>query len=70
MGSPSLRFLSTVQGKLKVFAVMNLKILFTFMLCVLLEKKSVALMALAKALAYTQKNIEQTSQVRILNSKS
>lgn len=51
MGSPIVRFLFTVQGRLKIFANMNLKILLTFMLCVELEKNSVAFIALAYALA-------------------
>lgn len=51
MGSPTVRFRSTVQGRLKSLAVMNLKILFTLMLCVALEKKRVAFIALAYALA-------------------
>ena len=52
MGSPIVKFLSTVHGKLKSLAMMNLKILFTLMLCVALEKKRVAFIALAYALAY------------------
>lgn len=51
MGSPIVRFRSRVQGRLKSFAVMNLKILFTLMLYVALEKKRGAFRALAYALA-------------------
>jgi hypothetical protein len=51
MGSPMVRLRSTVHGRLKSLAVMNLKILFTLMLCVALEKKRVAFIALAYALA-------------------
>lgn len=51
MGSPMVRFLCGVQGKLKSLAVMNLKILFTFILWVALEKNRVAFIALAYALA-------------------
>ncbi len=52
MGSPTVRLRSTVHGRLKSLAVMNLKILFTLMLCVELEKKRVAFIALAYALAW------------------
>jgi hypothetical protein len=55
MGSPMVRFRSTVQGRLKSLAVMNLKILFTLMLCVALEKKRVAFIALAYARACSQR---------------
>jgi cobalamin synthase len=41
---------------LKSLAVMNLKILFTLMLCVALEKKRVAFIALAYARACQQTN--------------
>jgi hypothetical protein len=51
MGSPMVRLRSTVHGRLKSLAVMNLKILFTLMLCVALEKKRVAFIALAYARA-------------------
>lgn len=51
IGSPMVRLRSNVQGKLKSLAVMNLKILFTFMLYVALEKNSVAFSAFAYALA-------------------
>jgi len=51
MGSPTFRFLSTVQGKSKSFAVMNLKILLTLMLYVALEKNKVAFNAFAYVLA-------------------
>lgn len=51
MGSPIVKFLGTVQGKLKSLAMINLKILFTFMLCVALEKNNVAFIALAYVLA-------------------
>lgn len=51
MGSPTFRFLSTVHGKSKSFAVMNLKILFTLMLYVALEKNKVAFNAFAYVLA-------------------
>jgi hypothetical protein len=51
MGSPMVRLRSTVHGRSKNLAVMNLKILFTLMLCVALEKKRVAFIALAYALA-------------------
>lgn len=51
MGSPMVKFLCGVHGRLKTLAIMNLKILFTFMLCVALEKKSVAFIALAYPLA-------------------
>lgn len=51
MGSPTLKFRSTVHGKLKSLAMINLKILLTFMLWVALEKKRVAFIALAYALA-------------------
>lgn len=51
MGSPTFKFLSIVQGKLKSFAMINLKILLTFILCVALEKNRVAFIALAYALA-------------------
>jgi hypothetical protein len=51
MGSPAVKFLSTVHGKLNSLAMMNLKILFTFMLWVALEKNRVAFIALAYALA-------------------
>ena len=59
MGSPTVRFRSTVQGRLKSLAVMNLKILFTLMLCVALEKKRVAFIALAYALACQQNQQHQ-----------
>ena len=55
MGSPMVKFLWTVHGRLKSLAMMNLKILFTFMLCVALEKKSVAFIALAYPLACINK---------------
>ena len=51
MGSPMVRFLCTFHGKLKSLAMMNLNILLTFMLCVALEKNSVASIAFAYALA-------------------
>jgi hypothetical protein len=51
MGSPAVKFLSTVHGKLNSLAMMNLKILFTFMLRVALEKNIVVFIALAHALA-------------------
>lgn len=51
IGSPMVRLRSNVQGKLKSLAVMNLKILFTFMLYVALEKNRVAFSAFAYALA-------------------
>jgi len=51
MGSPIVKFLSTVHGRLKSLAMINLKILFTFMLCLELEKKRVAFIAFAYALA-------------------
>jgi hypothetical protein len=51
MGSPIVKFLSTVHGKLRSLAMINLKILFTFMLCLALEKKRVAFIAFAYALA-------------------
>lgn len=47
MGSPMFKFLSTFHGKLKSLAKMNLKILFTLMLWVALEKKRVAFIAFA-----------------------
>lgn len=53
MGSPRVKFLWRVQGKLKSFAIINLNILFTFMLCLALEKNSVPFIALAYALACT-----------------
>jgi hypothetical protein len=49
---------------LKSFAVMNLKILFTLMLCVALEKKRVAFIALAYARACeraTQKVVRESA---------
>ena len=51
VGSPMFKFLSTVHGKLNNLATTNLKILFTLMLWVALEKNSVAFIALAHALA-------------------
>ena len=51
MGSPMVKFLWGVHGRLKSLAMMNLKILFTFILCVALEKKSVPFIALAYPLA-------------------
>lgn len=51
MGSPMVRLRSIVHGKLKSLAVMNLNILFTFMLYVALEKTRVAFSAFAYALA-------------------
>lgn len=54
IGSPIVKFLFTVHGKLKSLAMMNLKILLTFMLCVALEKKRVAFIAFAYALACTK----------------
>lgn len=51
MGSPMMRLRSNVHGKLKILAVMNLKILFTLILYVELEKNKVAFSALAYALA-------------------
>ena len=62
MGSPMVRLRSTVHGRLKSFAVMNLKILFTLMLCVALEKKRVAFIALAYALACGQHRKGHTRQ--------
>ena len=62
MGSPIVKFLSTVHGKLKSFAMMNLKILFTFMLWVALEKKRVAFIALAYALACSNNTKSITKQ--------
>lgn len=56
MGSPIVKFLSTDQGRLNSFAIMNLKILFTFILCLALEKKRVAFIAFAYALACTKSN--------------
>ena len=64
MGSPMVRLRSTVHGRLKSFAVMNLKILFTLMLCVALEKKRVAFIALAYALACAQTRKGHTQSVR------
>jgi hypothetical protein len=61
MGSPTVKFLSTVHGKLKSLAIMNLKILFTFMLWVALEKNRVAFIALAYALACFH------AQIKLLN---
>lgn len=64
MGSPMVRLRSTVHGRLKSFAVMNLKILFTLMLCVALEKKRVAFIALAYARACeraTQKVVRESA---------
>lgn len=54
MGSPTFKFRSTVHGKLKSLAVMNLKTLFMFMLCVELEKNNVACIACAYVLAYNK----------------
>lgn len=51
MGSPKVKFLSIFQGKLKSLAKMNLKILFTLMLCVALEKNNDAFITFAYALA-------------------
>lgn len=59
MGSPSVKLRCRVHGKLKSLAIMNLKILLTFMLCVALEKKSVAFITLAYALAYNNNNNTQ-----------
>lgn len=59
MGSPSVKLRCRVHGKLKSLAIMNLKILLTFMLCVALEKKSVAFITLAYALAYNNNNTQK-----------
>ena len=56
IGSPMVRFLSASHGKLKSLAATNLKILFTLMLCVALEKNSVAFISLAYALAWMREH--------------
>lgn len=58
IGSPAVKFLSTVHGKLNSLAMMNLKILFTFMLWVALEKNRVAFIALAYALACMRAKVD------------
>lgn len=68
IGSPAVKFRSTVHGKLKSLAMINLKILFTFMLWVALEKKRVAFITFAYALAcmYTesQKLVKRVRQMK------
>jgi hypothetical protein len=49
-----------VDGKLKHFAMMNLNILFTLMLCVALEKNKAAFIALAYVLACQELNQSPT----------
>lgn len=60
IGSPIVKFLSIVHGKLNNLAAINLKILFTLMLCVVLEKNNVAFMALAHALACEKQTQKST----------
>lgn len=65
IGSPIVRLRSTDQGKLKIFAVINLNILFTLMLYVELEKNKVAFRALAYVLAYTTQQFKKPVNLKV-----